>query len=292
MNADWNSFFSTLSQSAAAIVGIFGAFIITKIFSNQTVFYEKRAKLNDLLIQAKKIKDTAKSHKISWYNDHYNRPEYSKFHDYLDDHFSGCESIDKITDQVLDDFIFDNDFSELTERTEIEFELRFIAKSIFEENAANREKREAVEKAEAEAARTITPFGNYFASLNMATMAKANAYLSQMGVNGFQGGRLFYSTCGDIGNLRPGALTEFKDNFDKSYREAKHHSRLSIEFLASIRNNPESPRQIAFALILVLIIFFLGIIYPLSFIPAIGKPELGFSWSIIYANLVSFRDFF
>lgn len=54
MSADWNWFFSSLSQSAAAIVGIFGAFIITKIFSNQTAFSEKTAKLNNYLIEAKK----------------------------------------------------------------------------------------------------------------------------------------------------------------------------------------------------------------------------------------------
>jgi len=35
---DWNWFFSSLSQSSAAIVGIFGAFIITKILSNNSNF--------------------------------------------------------------------------------------------------------------------------------------------------------------------------------------------------------------------------------------------------------------
>ncbi|MCH7733340.1 MAG: hypothetical protein IIB44_12675 [Candidatus Marinimicrobia bacterium] len=33
---DWNWFFSALAQSAAAIVGIFAAFIITKIVNNQS----------------------------------------------------------------------------------------------------------------------------------------------------------------------------------------------------------------------------------------------------------------
>jgi len=33
---DWNWYFAALSQSAAAIGGIFGAFIITKVLTNQT----------------------------------------------------------------------------------------------------------------------------------------------------------------------------------------------------------------------------------------------------------------
>lgn len=291
MNPDWNSFFSTLSQSAAAIVGIFGAFIITKIFSNQTVFYEKKAKLSDLLVQAQKIKDNAKDYDVTWYNDHYNKPEYKKFHHYLDKHFTGCESIEDVTEDVLNEFIINNDFSELSDRSEIEFELLFITKCIFGENKLIREKREADEKAAKERAKTISPLSNYFESFDVTGLADAVSYLNQMDMYGNQGGRTFYLTCGDIGTLSPGTLTIFKDNFCKVYREAKHHSRLSADFLTSVRNNPESPRQIGLALILVLMIFFLGIIYPLSFIPAIGKPVLGFSLPIIYANVFSFKGF-
>ncbi|WP_085654334.1 MULTISPECIES: hypothetical protein [unclassified Pseudomonas] len=293
MNADWNSFFSTLSQSAAAIVGIFGAFIITKIFSNQTVFYEKKAKLSDLLVQAQKIKDNARDYDILWYNDHYNRPEYRKFHEHLYENFATCESIEDLPDNTLSEFIFNNDFSDLAERSDIEFELRFIADQVFKENKLIREKRERDEKAEAEAEQAMktSPLASHLSGLNIAAMAKAASYFSQMDMYGNQDGRAFHSTCGDIGTAAPGALTIFKDNFYKVYRDAKHHSRLSADFLTSVRNNPESPRQIGVALVLVLIIFFLGIIYPLSFIPAIGKPVLGFSLPIIYANLFSFKGF-
>jgi hypothetical protein len=61
MTQDWKWFFSYLSQSAAAIVGIFGAFIITQTFSNQTSFSEKKFKTKQLLIQARKISDNANS---------------------------------------------------------------------------------------------------------------------------------------------------------------------------------------------------------------------------------------
>jgi hypothetical protein len=44
MNEYW--FFSALAQSTAAIVGIFSAFIITKMISNQSKFNENLSKIN------------------------------------------------------------------------------------------------------------------------------------------------------------------------------------------------------------------------------------------------------
>ena len=38
---DWNWFFSSFAQSSAAIVGIFGAFLITKILNKLGGNYEK-----------------------------------------------------------------------------------------------------------------------------------------------------------------------------------------------------------------------------------------------------------
>lgn len=38
---DWNYFYSSLALSVAALVGIFSAFIITKVISNQSEFEKK-----------------------------------------------------------------------------------------------------------------------------------------------------------------------------------------------------------------------------------------------------------
>lgn len=142
MSADWNWFFSSLSQSAAAIVGIFGAFIITKIFTNQTVFHEKKAKSRDLLIQAQKISDAANSFNIEWYNKYYNRPEYGDFHDHLEECFPKCEEVQEVTEKFLDDYIESKQFSMFSETDEIKGELRFIALSVFKDNQKKREQRE------------------------------------------------------------------------------------------------------------------------------------------------------
>ena len=53
---DWNWFFSSLAQSTAAIVGLFGAFIITKIINNEKEYKTNTAKIENLLHQSSLLK--------------------------------------------------------------------------------------------------------------------------------------------------------------------------------------------------------------------------------------------
>lgn len=46
---DWNWFFSSVAQSAAAIVAIFGGFVITKIINNQTEFQRKCGEVKECI---------------------------------------------------------------------------------------------------------------------------------------------------------------------------------------------------------------------------------------------------
>lgn len=54
---DWNWFFSSLAQSVAALVGVFAAFIITKIINNQAEFQRKNLRLRELLSISAKYRD-------------------------------------------------------------------------------------------------------------------------------------------------------------------------------------------------------------------------------------------
>lgn len=65
---DWNWFFSSLSQSAAAIVGIFGAFVITKILGNQSTFAQKLNACREVITNNQSIVDNASDLAIEWYN--------------------------------------------------------------------------------------------------------------------------------------------------------------------------------------------------------------------------------
>lgn len=56
---DWNWFFSSLAQSVAALVGVFSAFVITKIVNNQSEFSSKVARTQELLDKSLKYKEAA-----------------------------------------------------------------------------------------------------------------------------------------------------------------------------------------------------------------------------------------
>lgn len=65
---DWNWFFSSVAQSAAAIVGIFGAFIVTKILANQSAFAEKSLRIQELITLGQKIADASSRLSFDWYH--------------------------------------------------------------------------------------------------------------------------------------------------------------------------------------------------------------------------------
>lgn len=272
MPLDWNWFFSTLSQSAAAIVGIFGAFIITKIFSNQAAYTEKCNRLKQILMQAEKISDASNSYDIEWYNKHFNHLKYEDFHDFLDDNFPDLESANDLSTNELDDYILKNEFSIYSDHEAIKYELRFIANEISKENL----ERKRQEKNE-----------------NNSNPSRRGFRWNQILGSAIHGNNIkkLYSSYEAINSSPWVELNQLRSDFDQCYLEAKHHTRVALEFMEAIEGNPESPKQISWALLLVLIIFFVGVIYPLSFLPASGKPEITLSLIVIIQNLISFKGF-
>lgn len=65
---DWNVFFSTVSQTSGAIVGIFSAFLITKIISNQSDFSRMKERVSLLVNKSKALSLEANSRYFDWYN--------------------------------------------------------------------------------------------------------------------------------------------------------------------------------------------------------------------------------
>lgn len=66
---DWNIFFSSLVQCTAAIVGILGAFMISKIISREEEYYRIDENLDRLLMDINKQKEVNENLHITWYND-------------------------------------------------------------------------------------------------------------------------------------------------------------------------------------------------------------------------------
>lgn len=66
---DWNWFFSALAQSTAAIVGLLGAFIFTKILNNEQKYNENKERIQELITHSKYLKKKVKNRYFKWYNE-------------------------------------------------------------------------------------------------------------------------------------------------------------------------------------------------------------------------------
>jgi len=65
---DWNWFFSTFSQSAAALLGIIGAFTISKLIGIDEKSFIFKSDFEDLIIAYQKIKNSFSVRKYKWIN--------------------------------------------------------------------------------------------------------------------------------------------------------------------------------------------------------------------------------
>jgi hypothetical protein len=81
---DWNWFFSSIAQSAAAIVGIFGAFIITKILGSQAAFAEKSRRMQELISLGEKLRDASSHLPFECYHSHDSAQEVESLEELLE----------------------------------------------------------------------------------------------------------------------------------------------------------------------------------------------------------------
>lgn len=249
---DWNWFFSSLSQSAAAIVGIFGAFIITKILSNQTTFSEKKKRVNELIVGAEKIIDNAESLYFEWYNKHTNSRQFDGIEDLLK------RGIDEDAERLYDEL----DFSVFAERSKV---VKSI--NIFLEN-----RKERIAREQEEARRKSSVQKNNFSLGISAISALASPNIPK------------------IPDLHlHGELAKEREAIDRELRNARHHIRLIMGFLDSVKGDPESSPQITYALIMITVLFYIGVIYPLSFMPVPSNVTFELSFGAFWNLLLSLK---
>lgn len=228
--ADWNWFFSSVSQSAAAIVGIFGAFIVTKILANQAAFAEKSLRIQELITLAQKIAEASGRLSFEWYHHHDSAGELEKLGRLLEEDDSQAPEV--LYEKLL--------FSPYMPRADAVAKIAH-AKSMREK----RIKRER-EKAGRELERVR--------SLGFSAMAvKMDTGL----LSGISSSHV---------HMGP-QLEKEREEIDHLYTEARHHVRLVSDFHAIVSPNPESSPVITASLVLILTLFFVGVIYPLSFMP-------------------------
>jgi len=280
MTPDWNWFFSTLSQSTAAIVGIIGAFIIAKIFANQASFSEKNNRLKTLVVESQKILDNINTIDFDWYNRETNSAAYGSAAREIAKYEH--EDSSDFTDEMLFGIYEEANFSRFSERGPIFDKLREEVNNVCQQNLEKRLRKEAVDRAREE-----SNSGQLTGLTQLNALMRASIPLFDFNKR---------QTVLDVAGLNTPwiPLQKERDLITVCHLEAKHHARVVSDFLESVRGNPESPPQITWSLLLVGLIFIAGVIYPLTFMPAVSIPtftsslaELGNAFLSVKGALLS-----
>lgn len=235
---DWNWFFSSAAQSAAAIVGIFAAFIITKIINNQSEFSKKKGNIKELISKSIRLEDEEKSRYFDWYNKHTLNSALEKVERKIEED----EEI-----QPAETYYSELNFPEFIDR-------EIVINKINEKIDSHKTKLKQTHS-------KLTPG---MAMVTQASVLRLDPSLAIID-----------------------KLNEERDLINQHINDTNHHIRDLKTFLDNIKSNPESSPLINFSIISVGILFFVGVIYPLSFLPLSVDSELSISvyafWDILFS---------
>jgi hypothetical protein len=259
ITTDWNWFFSSLAQSAAAIVGIFGAFIITKILNNQSAFAASRTQIQELILDGQKIADDAGGRYFEWYN----ARSIDRAKDRIEDH------LDENPTAVTEALLKKAQFSPYISR---DASLQVISGLISKRDEKARQEQEEVERLSKARAKIANmgdgPLGNFLGnkigSAGMVGLVSNTSIVDTKLPRGVFSARIQEQ------------MLEERDQIDIILRQARHHVRTVSRFLSGVETNPESSGVISCSLVMIAVLFIAGVIYPLSFLPmpVPGRPIL------------------
>ncbi len=234
---DWNWFFSSLSQSSASIVGIFGAFIITKILSNNSNFDKNNLISKELIALSDKIVDDANDRYFKWYNKHTNESAFSDAKKYIQ---KGIYNPDEIYGECK--------FSVYSPKSKIIEHINLLIDKHKEKVAAELQRNK-----DRPAGITAIPRPSFLDAMPVVPV---------------------------IG------LEVEQEAIDSVVRNARHQIRTISNHLNNIKNNPEYSEQISYTLGLIVLLFFSGVIYPLSFMPLRPNSTIHLSleafWNLLF----------
>lgn len=246
---DWNVFFSTISQTSGAIVGIFAAFLITKIISNQSEFSKLKNEAIHHLIDSESAAAETDIRYFKWYNE---RKREIALRDMADDFWKN-EQLPPVSDCILK-FTF----------------------SPFDD----------YEQVKHEVSDKITELSQQLEARKLADEARRAGHVS-------------------IGSALSQGLTrhlseithpELQANLNKE-REAIEHLTVKIErqakrnsaLCAELKCGADSVHLVTCSIAAVLILFFAGVIYPLSFLPWEEGKTISLSFSAFWDIFFSLR---
>jgi len=276
MNPDWNWFFSSIAQSAAAIVGIMFAFIITKTLSGKQAFAERLGKVKNLFIRANALKTMAGRRLFDWYNE---QCEISAIDDltrrYEDSDgnlpFYDCEKIYEALDfspyQPIEDAI-----SAIKSRLE---ELDSIREKINDGVSVGSEQVDSHSVGRESIFNTMLP--------------SLDGGLRSVFENGLHGSLGSYIGYPEQRFLNWESIGKERDKIERLTLEIQQHSERARILLGELESSPEYSKEIEFSIYLVSVLFYFGVIWPLSFLPLSTGEKFTVSFSAILPAITSFQ---
>ena len=242
---DYNWFFSSVAQSAAAIVGIFSAFITSKILNNQNDYKNNLKKLKNYKNKMAYYIGKTKNRYFSWYNEKIREKEIEEI----------CKDLNLIIEEGT--LYTETKIPEYIDDKEITRDL--IEKLYYEKDFSIYDSRDTIES---EIIKHLT--GEKTISKNPLTIDS----------------RLFQNQRNE--------LEEEEEKISELRDEILHFMREIKVFKEEIEGNPESSVLIGNSIVMVSILFLVGVIYPLSFLP-LEKLEISFKIENILRNIFCFK---
>ncbi|MCD0501254.1 hypothetical protein LP085_30700 [Achromobacter sp. MY14] len=276
MTLDWNWFFSSVAQSAAAMVGVIAAFLIAKVLSNQAAFQQKRDQLPGMLVECERISE---------------RLEHCKFEYIEETYFIDWE---EAVERDFDEHGSSN-LDEVYERLDLKERPAWLQKSVALDRISGKLAELQAEKEKKEEAERQRELKRLQRRATTQDLRERNLY----GIGSTLATFREFSDALDLTptrKLRPmGMATRYRwdhvPNLSKEIyettMEARHNARTVRIYLKSVVGSPERSGLVTFTLVLLVLLFFCGVIYPLSFLPAPpdGKIVLSLAafWEILFS---------
>lgn len=233
---DWNWFFSSIAQTAAAIASIFGAFIVTRILNSQAQFAIRRASLQSAILESKRLGESDALAHVIWFVGEFDGAALN-------------HSLVRLLDQVEneadlkgpEEYYRELEFSGFSSKGELIEEIRkLIAK-----------KKEALKKNGVE------------------------RYLSR-------GAKV-------VGNGYWPDRNRKTESIRRYILDVQHQIKRNQTFLAELKLNPEYSSLVTYSILSILVLFYGGVIYPLSFLPLPVNAEIVLSIGAFWDVLLSLR---
>jgi hypothetical protein len=243
---DWNWFFSSMAQSVAAIVGLMGAFVFTKLISNETDYDRHRDHTRDLLRKSQFLVDRIESRYFRWYNERAANAELNRLRREMKD-----------TDErrTPEEYYNEYHFSPYQKREEV---LEAIL-PIIQPRVKNK---------------PSTRSGHLDAPYLVARPPEMPDLTLFAASHDFD------------------KVIEEREAIDAVRNEVNHHAQMVGDHLRVVRRNPESSPVVHWTLLAMLTLFYVGVIYPLSFLPLqspLAQPIISFE--AMEATILSIRGF-